>query len=104
MGFVVFNDGAHFCRKLWAYVDDVEVCTARCGPEEPPPEEWETPPDWPPVTCWYWKRGWPDYAPNGMPDFDQRGYYTDTLTMTVDGPAAAANSYRASPTPPSVTS
>jgi len=89
---------------LWAYVDDVEICVSRCGPEEPPdpppvpdpppdgPPEPELPPDRPPVTCWNWKATWPDYAPNGMPDFDQHGYYTDTFTLTVDGPAASANS------------
>jgi len=80
--FVVANDGSGV-GPLWAYVDDVRICVSRCGP-------WEPPPGWTPGTCW--KASWPDYAPNGVPDFDQHGYVTDSITLTVDGPAAAANS------------
>jgi len=66
VGFAAFNDGAHApaCHKLWAYVDDVEVCVSRCGPEappdppplpDPPPDEPPPPsPDQPPVACWKW--------------------------------------------------
>jgi len=69
---------------LWAYVDDVEICVSTCGPAVPPSE-------WTSGLCW--KPGnWPDYAPSGVPDFDQRGYTTDSITRTVDGPVAAANS------------
>ncbi len=86
--FVAINDGSFACRKLWAFVDQVEVCVSRCGPDEVPPV-------FVPGMCWK-AEDWPDYAPNGMPDFDQRGYYTETngtiFTRTVDGPAASANS------------
>jgi len=83
VGFVASNDGDG-TGPLWAYVDDVEICVARCGPSEPIP-------GWIPGMCWK-ADNWPDYAPHGMPDFDQHGYYTDTFTLTVDGPAASANS------------
>ncbi|MFQ5594765.1 MAG: DNRLRE domain-containing protein, partial [Anaerolineae bacterium] len=77
--FGVTNDGDG-TGPLWAYVDDVEICTSHCGPPEPPPDG-PPPgpgPDQPPLTCWYWKAGWPDYAPNGVPDFDQKGPAVET--------------------------
>jgi CSLREA domain-containing protein len=88
VAFAALNDGSFRCRKLWAFLDQVEVCVSRCGPDEVPPV-------FVPGMCWK-AEDWPDYAPNGMPDFDQRGYYTETngtiFTRTVDGPAASANS------------
>jgi len=48
-----------------------------------------------PTATPYWKPGdWRDYAPSGMPDFDQRQYdwtYPGTQTWTYCGPLAAAN-------------
>jgi len=61
---------------------------------------------------WYWKPGnWTDYAPSGMPDFDQKqDNWTDNVTgnWTYCGPVAVANSLwwfdsknEPSPQPPS---
>ncbi len=74
-------------QTIWCRVDDVAVdMTVRKITEEP------TPP--PP---WYKKPPYPDYAPSGMPDFDQRqgGTYLwqdSGGTWTHCGPVAVANS------------
>jgi len=53
--------------------------------EEPPPED----------TCDYYKSGYLDYCPNGMPDFDQKQstwfWQGPTLQWTHCGPVALAN-------------
>jgi|GEM_PF-7053132 len=54
--------------------------------EEPPPED----------TCDYYKQGYPDYCPNGMPDFDQKqnSWFVGPLSApqwTHCGPVALAN-------------
>ncbi|MFZ5981657.1 MAG: thrombospondin type 3 repeat-containing protein [Candidatus Zixiibacteriota bacterium] len=53
--------------------------------EEPPPDD----------TCDYYKSGYPDYCPNGMPDFDQKQstwfLQGPTLQWTHCGPVALAN-------------
>ncbi|MGQ9566551.1 MAG: isopeptide-forming domain-containing fimbrial protein [Anaerolineae bacterium] len=50
----------------------------------------------PPAPAMFWKAdGDRDYAPNGIPDFDQRQddwWHPQTLQWTYDGPVAAANS------------
>jgi hypothetical protein len=48
-------------------------------------------------TGWYWKPGYPDYAPNGMPDIDQKQdmwikYDTDQWSLC--GPVAVANCFK----------
>jgi hypothetical protein len=41
----------------------------------------------------YWKEPWPDYAPSGLPDFDQKQDEWDNgMQSTYCGPVAAANS------------
>ena len=80
--FVAHNDGSNV-GPVWAYVDDVEICVSRCGPAVPPSG------GQPSSFCW--KGGYPDYAPNGVPDFDQVGRFADPRARA-DGPAAAANS------------
>jgi len=45
---------------------------------------------------WYWKPGYPDYAPNGMPDFDQKQDNWITLQTgqySFCGPVAVANCF-----------
>jgi len=50
--------------------------------------------------CWYWKPSFPDYAPNGLPDIDQRQdswvkrlSATDSI-WTFCGPVAVANCFK----------
>ena len=85
--FLAYNDGDG-AGPLWAYVDDVEICVSRCGPVVPPSEGGQAPAR-APGFCW--KASHPDYAPNGMPDFDQGERFADARARA-DGPAAAANS------------
>ena len=80
--FRTLNDGSGV-GTLWARIDDVRLCLVHCGP--PVPTD-----GWTPGMCW--KASYPDYAPNGVPDFDQRGYAVDRQTLFPDGPVAAANS------------
>jgi hypothetical protein len=44
-------------------------------------------------TCTYYKRDYPDYAPNGMPDFDQKqnGWMDPAMQWSHCGPVALAN-------------
>jgi len=45
-------------------------------------------------TCWYYKPGYADYAPNGVPDFDQKQdawTWPFTGQWTWCGPTAVAN-------------
>jgi hypothetical protein len=44
-------------------------------------------------TCWYYKKGYPDYAPYGVPDFDQKqdGWVGPMFAWTHCGPVAVAN-------------
>jgi hypothetical protein len=69
---------------LWCHVDEVAVdITVKKIIEEPPP-----PPPW------YKKPPYPDYAPSGMPDFDQKqdGWFHPMVGWTWCGPVASANS------------
>lgn len=75
-------DGGMFC-----HVDEVALdITVKKYAEEPPP---------PPPT-WYKKPPYPDYAPSGMPDFDQKqdAWWPPLFPgmWTWCGPSAAANS------------
>ena len=84
---MAYNDGDG-TGPLWAYVDDVEICVAYCGPPM------GFPGGGPSVSsdlCWK-SGGYPDYAPNGVPDFDQKVYAPEGEGLTADGPATAANS------------
>jgi len=81
--FSAANDGGGV-GPLWAFVDDVRVCLSHCGPPENVPQL--------PSASFCWKANWPDYAPNGVPDFDQAPYLSGTSGFVADGPAAAANS------------
>ena len=47
-----------------------------------------------PKTPWFWKAGWHDYAPSGVPDFDQKQVFMlqPLPPWTYCGPVAAANS------------
>ncbi len=50
-----------------------------------------------PQTGWYWKDPYPDYAPNGMPDIDQRQdtwLKYDTEQWSFCGPCAVANCFK----------
>jgi len=45
---------------------------------------------------WWWEASYPDYAPSGMPDFDQKqDHWTNPTTsqMSFSAPAAVANSF-----------
>jgi hypothetical protein len=45
---------------------------------------------------WWWKASFPDYAPSGMPDFDQKqDHWLNPITsqMSFSGPVAVANSF-----------
>jgi hypothetical protein len=45
---------------------------------------------------WWWEASYPDYAPSGMPDFDQKqDHWTNptTFQMSFSSPAAVANSF-----------
>ena len=79
------------------HIDDVNGG----GPPPPPPP----PPPWnvtaipyePPALPWYMKAPYPDYAPSGMPDFDQRQWGTYIWQDAAGqwshcGPVAVANS------------
>ena len=80
VGFFVRNDGQG--GATWAFVDDVSVCTDSASP---PASE--------PNTCWL-PSDLPDYAPAGLPDFDQRqsDWQTpDTRQWSYDAPTALAN-------------
>ncbi len=70
------------------WLDDIQVCFAACGPLD----GGNTPGGGP--FCWK-QDGLPDYAPSGVPDFDQMqaGWvYTQTEKWSFDAPVAAANS------------
>lgn len=70
------------------WIDDVEICTSVCGGQpggnDPPSGG---------TFCWK-QQGLVDYAPNGVPDFDQKqGSWTYAPQVwTYDAPVAAANS------------
>jgi len=69
---------------LWVHVDEVAIdITVKKITEEPPP-----PPKW------YKKPPYPDYAPSGMPDFDQKQDIWGPAPgwFTWCGPTAVANS------------
>ena len=69
---------------LWVTVDEVAVdITVKKITEEPPP-----PPPW------YKKPPYPDYAPSGMPDFDQKqdGWFHPAIGWSWCGPVSVANS------------
>jgi len=82
--FEVYQDG-YLPTTVW--IDDVQVCFASCGPAQG-----NDPPSGGPF-CWK-QKGLPDYAPNGVPDFDmkQSTWYSGTNVWTHDAPVAAANS------------
>ncbi len=65
-------------------------------PPIPPPWNVTAEPSEPPPKPWYMKPPYPDYAPNGMPDFDQRQWGTYNWTngglWSHCGPVAVANS------------
>ncbi len=68
---------------LWVHVDEVALdITVKKITEEPPPPQW------------YKKPPYPDYAPSGMPDFDQKqdGWFHPMVGWTWCGPVACANS------------
>ncbi len=80
IGFFVRNDGQS--GSTWGFVDDISVCSD--GSATPPAE---------PDACWL-PGDLPDYAPTGLPDFDQRqmGWQTmDAGQWTHDGPVAVAD-------------
>jgi len=61
-----------------------EVCVDMTVKEIIPP---------PPPPQMYWKAGYPDYAPSGMPDFDERqSNWTNINGWSYCGPVAVANS------------
>ena len=77
--FAVHNDGQ--AGETWALVDDVSLCVSAVTPGDVPGQ------------CWL-PGGAADYAPSGLPDFDQRqgGWQSaDTSRWTHDGPAAIAD-------------
>ena len=82
--FLAYNDGGH-PGSLWAYVDDVQLCVSRCGPPT------GDGPGGTPGVCWK-ATEFPDYAPSGVPDFDQRAHMGAEKELLADGPVAAANS------------
>jgi len=48
-----------------------------------------------PDTCWYWKKGYPDYSPMGVPDFDQKQdqWVNSIGQWNYCGPTAVANCF-----------
>jgi hypothetical protein len=73
--------------RIWTFVDDVSLCVE--PPAIPPPAPVETGTE---GICW--QDDAVDYAPVGMPDFDQvrqGGMNGSTSTWTHDAPAAAAD-------------
>jgi hypothetical protein len=81
--FQTYNDGDG-TGPLWTFVDNVEICVSRCGPPEDVPD---------PGDGLCWKEAFPDYAPNGMPDFDMKQVLPPDMVHKryLDGPLAAAN-------------
>lgn len=70
------------------WLDDVQVCFATCGPGDG-----DTPPGGGPF-CWK-QRGYPDYAPEGVPDFSQQQstwVFGNDNQWSHDAAVAAANS------------
>lgn len=83
--FVVINDGGGV-GALRAWLDDVQVCNRVCGPpiELNPGDPGEG-------MCWLGGAGYNDYAPHGIPDFDQAPYADRDDPLLADGPVAALN-------------
>ena len=78
--FAVRNDGQS--GNTWAFVDDVSLCVSAA----PSPGEAQN-------TCWL-PDNQGDYAPAGLPDFDQRqsfAWRTATGRWSYDGPVAVAD-------------
>lgn len=76
---------------FWFHIDQIK------GQLAPPPEPWPWNVTAEPYETWYFKPPYPDYAPSGMPDFDQRQWGTYNWTdkwgsYSHCGPVACANS------------
>ncbi|NOZ27514.1 MAG: hypothetical protein GXP39_05605, partial [Chloroflexi bacterium] len=79
IGFFVRNDGQ--AGQTWAFVDDVSICASGGLPPSKP------------GACWLSEQP-EDYAPAGLPDFDQRQdlwQAPGTGQWSHDGPAAVAD-------------
>ena len=87
VSFLMLQDGQVDQPAPEAFIDDVQVCVNICGSPHDRPGD----PTAPPI-CW--KGDFVDYAPSGVPDFDQRQSHWRNAEgqWTHDAPVALANS------------
>ena len=86
--FYFLQDGQVDAPSPEVFIDDVQVCIQKCGAPTAKPGDPTAP-----SICW--KAGdYVDYAPSGVPDFDQRqeDWRNGQAQWTHDGPTALANS------------